>query len=318
MSKFNYRKFIFYILIFLIFVIILILFYRKSKEKVLTDSINFNKKNSSWKITQYGNENGGQLMSYTIEGNNNGLIIVDGGYENDEEMLDILNNMIQKHDNKVDAWILTHFDTDHAGAYMSIQEINKNLKVNKLYVQDTPNLETCKANANWYTDEEWNLYERYLNLNIEEKEFLHTGDVLKDIIGLRLEVLFAYENWVDEKTNNLLNNGCIIFKLYGNKESILFCGDAQDKLIGDYLIEKYGDKLKSTYLQVPHHGNNDFVDEFYKIVNPEVAFFPAPKWIMFNENNIEWFTAPYHWELLENMGAKVYYFNMNEISVTMK
>ena len=38
-----------------------------------------NNKNTEWKITQYGDNEGAQMMCYTIEGNKNGLIIIDGG-----------------------------------------------------------------------------------------------------------------------------------------------------------------------------------------------------------------------------------------------
>lgn len=272
--------------------------------------------NTLWIINQYGNNDRSQLMCYTIEGNRNGLVIVDGGFEDDEETLKILENTIKKHNNKVDAWILTHFDTDHAGAFMAIYNKNKDLELGKLYVQDTPDLETCKSKATWYDG--WDLYERYLNLNIFQKTFLHTGDEINDIIGLRLEVLCAYDNWIGEEMENLLNNGSIVFKLYGNKEAIMFCGDVQDKKIGEFLVNKYGGRLSSDYLQVPHHGNNSLGEEFYKLVNPRIAFFPAPEWIMKNTNNVDWFTAPQIWEFLRNRGVKTYYFRNSPAKIIMK
>lgn len=274
--------------------------------------------NTSWTITQYGIDGDLQSMCYTIEGNNSGLVIVDGGYKDDEETLKILEDKINANGNRVNAWILTHFDEDHAGAYMTLRDRIPDLQVGRLYVQDTPDIETCKENANWYTDEEWALYQSYLDLNISEKQLVHAGDTMENIIGLKMEVLSAYDDWIDEETSNLLNNGSIIFKLYGNEESILFCGDAQSDLISEYLLDSYSDKLKSDYLQVAHHGNNGFSDEFYETVNPKVAFFPSSTVIMENVNNVSWYSTEYLSELLGNMGATIYTFKDSPAEIVMK
>ena len=98
---------------------------------------------------------------------------------------------------------------------------------------------------------------------------------------------------------------------------MLFCADAQDRQVCNYLMENYKNKLKSDYLQVPHHGNNDFVDEFYKIVNPELSFFPAPKWLMYNENSVSWYTADIHKKLLESLGSNLCSFGVSPITIEM-
>lgn len=118
--------------------------------------------------------------------------------------------------------------------------------------------------------------------------------------------------------SNLLNNGSLVFKLYGNEESMLFCADTQSNLISEYLLENYKDKLKSDYLQVGHHGNNGFSDEFYETVNPKVAFFSAPTVIMENINNISWYSTEYLSNLLENMGATIYSFKDSPAQIVMK
>ena len=43
--------------------------------------------NTSWTITQYGTDGDLQSMCYTIEGNNSGLVIIDGGYVDDENLV---------------------------------------------------------------------------------------------------------------------------------------------------------------------------------------------------------------------------------------
>jgi len=270
--------------------------------------------NSSWTVTQYGNNYKAQLMCYTIEGDQSGLIIVDGGFYNDEEQLNVLEETINRHGNKVNAWILTHFDTDHAGAYMKIRERIQDLNVEKLFVQDTPDVETCKEKAKWYDG--WDLYEKYLELDVPEKTFVHTGDEY-EIIGLKFKVLSSYEEWIGQECNNLLNNGSIVFKLIGNEESILFCGDIQDAKIGEKILNDYKDELPSTYLQIPHHGNNNLSEEFYKIVNPKIVFFAAPKWLVENQNNVDWYTAPKWKQLFLDMGIKIYDFRDSPARIEM-
>lgn len=277
-------------------------------------------KNTSWVVTQYGEDKGLQLMCFTIEGNKNGLVIIDGGYDNDEETLKILEEKIKENGNVVNTWILTHFDEDHAGAYMALRDRISNLKVGKLYVPDMPDYETCVESVSWYEEDELNLLKKYLSLNVPEKELVHAGDIIDNVIGLKMEVLSSYDDWMEEKNmSNLLNNGSIVFKLYGNEESIMFCGDAQSKEISDHILKDYSkEELKSDYLQVAHHGNNSFSDDFYETVNPKVAFFPAPTDIMENVNNVSWFSVEEISKLLEDMGAKIYSFADSPSQIVMK
>lgn len=275
--------------------------------------------NTSWVVTQYGEDEDVQLMCFTIEGNKNGLVIIDGGYDNDEETLKILEEKIKENGNVVNAWILTHFDEDHAGAYMALRNRINNLKVGKLYVPDMPDYKTCVESVNGYENDELELLKECLNINIPEKVYVHSGDVIDNIIGLKMKVLSAYDKWISEEMTNLLNNGSIVFKLYGNEESIMFCGDAQSEKISDYILENYSkEELKSDYLQVAHHGNNSFSDEFYETVNPKVAFFPAPTAIMENVHNISWFSVEENSKLLEEMGATIYSFADSPSQIVMK
>ena len=276
--------------------------------------------NTSWVVTQYGEDEDVQLMCFTIEGDKNGLVIIDGGYESDEETLKILEEKIKENGNVVNTWILTHFDEDHAGAYMALRDRISNLKVGKLYVPDMPDYETCVESVSWYEEDELNLLKKYLSLNVPEKELVHAGDIIDNVIGLKMEVLSSYDDWMKEKNiSNLLNNGSIVFKLYGNEESIMFCGDAQSKEISDHILKDYSkEELKSDYLQVAHHGNNSFSDEFYETVNPKVAFFPAPTVIMENVHNISWFSVEEISKLLEEMGATIYSFADSPSQIVMK
>lgn len=74
-----------------------------------------------------------------------------------------------------------------------------------------------------------------------------------------------------------------MFKISGIEDSVLFCGDCYNTDYAKCLIENYGDELQSEYVQLGHHGNNSFPTSFYDVVDPKVAFFDAPEWLMIGE-----------------------------------
>ncbi len=274
-----------------------------------------NKENTKWKITQYGDNEGAQMMCFTIEGNKSGLIIIDGGYRDNADQSNFLKTKISENNNTVDYWIITHLDSDHVGQFLTISKLDS-ISIKKILVQDAPtNIEILKENAPW--EDDWQDYEEFMKLDMNNITKVHSGEEYENLIGLKMKVLSSYEEWIDEKTNNLLNNGAVVFKLYGNKESILFTGDIQNKEISDYLIDNYKEELKSDYLQVPHHGNNWVGEEFYKFVNPRIAFFSAPDWLMENTGNVSWFTVKENRKTLEDLGAKIFWHNTSPNVVTL-
>jgi hypothetical protein len=199
---------------------------------------------------------------------------------------------------------------------MAIKESNPNLIVKNLYVQGMPDLDKCKEKAPFEPD--WSLYEKYLALDESERTIVNVGFEIDDIIGLKFKVLSVYESWMDDEVSNLLNNGSMIFKLYGNEESILYCADVQTNRVEKNLLENYKEDLPSDYIQIQHHGNSIFSEDFYKIVNPKIAFFDAPTSIVENQNNVSWFTIVETKKMLEDWGVKTYYFNTTPNSIIMK
>ena len=300
------------VIIVLILIIGILLFQEKDylfsqKEKIIT--------NTAWRITQYGDNIGGQMMCFTIEGNQGGLVIIDGGYKDQEEQYQFLMNKISKHKNIVDSWIVTHFDDDHGGEFVRIAK-EGNVLINKVYVPDTPtDMQLLMENAPY--EDDWSVYEEYLAMDLPQKVKVHSGDTFQ-IIDLKMEVLSSYEDWIDEETDNLLNNGSMVFKLYGNQDSFLFCGDVQSNVIAEYLLKNAKDKLKSSYLQVAHHGNNELGEEFYQAVSPRVAFFPSPDWLMENQDHVLWFTVEKNRKVLEELGATIVWNNTSPNEIIFK
>ena len=257
-------------------------------------------------------------MSFAIEGNVKGLVIVDGGYETVEGDVNNILETIKKHNNVVDTWIVTHLDADHAGVFLNIMKNHPEVTIKQVYTENIPELEKCKASTPWEVD--WSTYEDFVKFATENDHIksLSEGNIVEDVIGLNLEVLWSYSEWVDTYSSNILNNGALVFKLSGKEESILFFADVQDGKIGNELIKKHKESLKSDYVQIGHHGNNSMPDEIYSIINPKVAFIPAPNWIFENPNKVSWYTAEKIRNLLTEKGVTVYSDKDCPVSVTMK
>ena len=227
-----------------------------------------------WKITQYGDVSGKQEMCYTIT-TDNGLAIIDGGWEYEE---DRLRKIIAQYGNSVDAWILTHPHNDHMTAFLDIYKDPQGIAIHHVYTVEMPEMPVLMANAYW---DDYSLLEELLALNIPELEYLHIGDE-RNILGLSMKVFSAYEDEIDPISDDLLNDGSMVFKLSGERESMLFCGDAGSALgntaLSDMIIARFKDELKSDYLQMGHHGFGGLSWKLYDLVDAKAVFFDAPAW----------------------------------------
>ncbi len=249
-------------------------------------------------ITQYGNNEGNQSSFYTIETSKGRLIVIDGGFETDEAYV---REVLTAKGKRVNAWILTHYHQDHAGAFCKIYENPDGIKIGKIYAVTPAPLELYVENAPW---DETYTYERFMELGIEEINYLHAGDK-KKIAGVNMRVLNAYDDYVDEISDDLHNDGSMMFKVYGKKESMLFCADV-GKRMSEWIMEHYGEKLPSDYLQMGHHGNGGLSEEFYRKVNPKAAFFDAPAWLFDSEEKK--YTSQENKRIMEDIGAVLYSF----------
>jgi beta-lactamase superfamily II metal-dependent hydrolase len=256
-------------------------------------------------------------MFYTIKDKNNRLTVIDGGYREDA---DFVKEVIEKEGGVVDNWIITHPHPDHVGAFNYICDHYKDeIKVNQIYAIDL-DYDSYKERAKeWDGFEE---YESFLSVTKDMKNltYVQDGDTF-EIDGLKCKVFNAYSDKIKELSKDLANDGSMMFKLYGNKESFLFCADVGHK-ISDKIIGEYKDELPSDYIQMGHHGNGGLTDEFYQYVKPKVAFFDAPEWLMKNVKKDtgeagKWKT-PEKIKLMEDMGATIYGYPTAPNTIVLK
>ncbi len=239
--------------------------------------INEEYKAATWAITEFGDDSGNQAMFYTIRNNNDGtLIIVDGGWNENEAQV---RSVINLFGGRVDHWFLTHYDEDHASVFNAIYADPQEIEIGKVYCTplDYDYYLECAADRWW--DVPW-VYETFLNQTEgdERIHYLNRGDSF-EIDGLQFEVFNSYDQIVvDTGTRDVANYASLMFKITGEEDTFLFCGDVYNGM-GMQLLDMYGDELDAEYVQPGHHGNHSMPAEFYEAIGPEVMFFDGPAWL---------------------------------------
>lgn len=260
-----------------------------------------------WTITQYGPR---EINSgfYTIYHPGKGLILVDGGWEEDA---DYVREQIHALGGKVDFWILTHPHQDHVGAFTEIYRNLQDIEIGEIYTVKMPEPARCLEVASW---DDMTAYENFLALNVENLQYVSPGDVL-DLLGLEFRIYNAFDSAVEELSGDYLNDGSMMFEVMGEKTSFLFCADV-GKNMSDHLLEKWGEALQADYLQMGHHGYGGLQDDFYEMVSPDIAFFDAPESMM--QDDTGRYDNPENAALMESLGSQVISFGQAPYTLVLE
>ena len=234
---------------------------------------------------------------------------------------------IKRRGGVVDAWIITHAHDDHAGVLASVLEADwhkSEIEIKEILIGDM-DYEAVMAQGGERTD-----MVGYLQMGLEKHEkvrVLRAGDEL-DVIGLHMKVLHTCNQMVIENSDNILNDGSMVFTLKGEKRRVMFLADTADhsrttadeitdtskgsrigRLIADEILANYPEDVKCWAVQMSHHGNGSYPDYFYEAIAPKRAFFDAPEWLMKNKDKESgqesYYSTPHYVELMERLGAKI-------------
>lgn len=231
----------------------------------------------SWTITQFGDDDGRQSEFYTMRNNDDGtLIVIDGGWEANTDQV---RSVINLFGGRVDHWFLTHYDEDHASVFNNIYADPSGIEIGDVYCTPLDYDYYLECAAERYWDVPW-VYETFLNQTSGDDKihYLSRGDIF-EIDGLSIEVFNAYDQMVvDTESRDVANFGSLLFKISGNEDSFLVCGDVYGSL-WIQLAQIYGDRLAADYVQAGHHGNNHVDPSEWAVVDAEVMFFDGPEWL---------------------------------------
>lgn len=261
----------------------------------------------TWEITQYADASGAQAAIYTVVRDDGKLAVIDGGWDTNA---DALREILASLGNHVDTWILTHPHKDHIGAFNVIYPDPQGITIDRILTIDL-DVDLYMENAKEWDDAATE--EEFVRMvpDMDNLTYVHTGDTL-DVIGLEMKVLNAYDETVAQQSNDICNDGALVFKLKGQESSMLFLSDV-GSIRENTITENFRDELSSDYVSMAHHGNSSFSDEFYTLINPKAAFFDAPDWLMTGE---EYTTAHYE-ALMKSLNAQIYTWEDAPHSITL-
>lgn len=231
------------------------------------------------RLTLYDNhESKAQSLSAIIETGEGGLIVVDGGWMyNDKFLL----NQIKEKGGHVQAWLLTHPDSDHVGALASILEhYSQEITIDGVY---------CSLlDDYWYTqfcDDgcRRTVYALRGGLSHLPQEVVHDDIVAGQVIEAgpaKIQVL----NSAYALENNTSNNSSVTYLVSLNGTNVVFLGDLSSDGGKRLMKEVDLSSLNCDIVQVAHHGQAGVEYEVYEALHPKIALFPTPKWLWNNDS----------------------------------
>ena len=230
------------------------------------------------RLTMYANhDTNAQSLSVIIETGAGGLIVVDGGWRDNAEFL--LNQIKQK-GGHVQAWLLTHPDTDHIGALADILYSHSGeIVIDGIYYSFLED--------EWYAQNDADVasmvsYVKGAFAKVSP-EVLH-GDIVSGQVieagPARIQVL----NQAYKLTSDVINNSSVAYLVSLNGTNVVFLGDLAISGGNKLMSEHDLGALDCDIVQLAHHGQSGVTYDVYKALRPSIALWPTPQWLWDNDN----------------------------------
>ncbi|WP_070042401.1 ComEC/Rec2 family competence protein [Robinsoniella peoriensis] len=262
---------------------------------------------NAWTVQQYGSDSdGSQSMFYTISNRKGKLIVIDGGWKQNESRV---RSAIQRLGNNVDLWIITHPHPDHVGAFNAIVSNPQGIRIRKVLAPKINPAVYQKYAQEW---DEYSIFEEFNGImsGAGNLQYIKGGDTI-DISGLSLQFFSSYDGRLEKTSKDICNDSSLVFKAAYNGKSMIFTGDINSRR-ANMLVKKYGKKLRSNYLQAPHHGNNNKRERFFKAVRPRVTFIDAPSWLR------KFPAVKHNISVLKKQGSRIITYGSSRRTVKLK
>jgi competence protein ComEC len=185
--------------------------------------------------------NVGQSVSTLVVGPTGETMLVDTGHYNDDGAY-VLTYLERQGIDRIDHLVVSHNDADHIGGNAAIIDYYEREADGIGAVYD-PGIAASTQT-----------YGRYLDAVEEHGVTLYEtreGDEIR-FEGVDVAVLGPPDPSLEDGARN---ENSIVLKLTHGETSVLLTGDAEDDQEA-YLVEEYGDRLRSTVLKAGHHGSS--------------------------------------------------------------
>ncbi len=212
--------------------------------------------------------------SYVFRMNDGKVVVMDGGVK---EETNYLRGFLAALGNKVEIWFVSHPHPDHIGALNELLKNPGEIKIEKICLSEFSTA-FCEAEPDYKTEAE----EFYTNL---KKSGIHVVNITRP--GLIFHVnqtnfkIIAVKN--EDIAINPYNNSSMVIRVWDNKKSMVFLGDA-GREEGDRLLNgPYRKDLDCDYLQMAHHGQKGVSKDFYRTIKFKTCLWPSPSWVYNND-----------------------------------
>ena len=217
-------------------------------------------------------------MGYVIRLKDGSFIVSDGG---DIGNTASLYNYLTKYNTRegkpvIRAWILTHSHCDHYGIFEGFAQ---NSKYSGGVIVE--NIIMAPLNKDVFTDLNANDEKGYLAYVFPKSvqrfkgakvTFAHTGMEFT-FCDLKMQFLCTPENLYKNTSDlGLSNNTSIVTRLYKDDYDVLLSADIMSKGC-QFMMDAYGDLLKSDMVTAAHHGMDDAPLAYYDTVQAPVIFY---------------------------------------------
>ena len=223
-----------------------------------------------------GNSSRTQMLGCVIKTKNQ-TVVIDGGTVNDSaQMVDFLREHSDLH---VDAWFFTHPHHDHIGCFVGIRNGAQRITVDRVY-HHFPRLPDEKYAALARTEQEAMLWGDVAEWSSQfDVRTVEVGDVFS-FDGVTVRVLRVWNPAIER---NVINNSSTVYRIEGDRASILILGDLGVEG-GEDLLERCPiEWLQTDYTQMAHHGQKGVSREFYEQIKPRRCLWASPDWLWNND-----------------------------------
>ena len=220
------------------------------------------------------------MMGFVIVTKKNNVVVIDGGRPAD---MPLLKQYIGGR--RIAAWILTHAHEDHISGFIDKLERHgaEDFDIDKIYYNFPPYELINDKNVRDYEYHCAELNESLPSFNaildkIKDKAVVVSQGDSITVDELKIDFIYSYPPGL---TNNVLNDSSLVFKVVGEKQSVLFLGDLGPEG-GDLLFRESRHLLRSDIVQMAHHGHMNVGFEVYAEIMPKACLWCCPMWL-YNE-----------------------------------